>query len=1037
MKKIFIFLLIFLALQASATELSLRSWTYIAVDTSRAKWGDFDDPNWLRYFGLSFQDVNHDAFVDIVSGRYVYLNPGGKMLGPWQRIDLGFNVDAMISVNIDDDAQADVIAQALPDVYWLEAEDATAKSWKARVIAQLPKTGHTNGQGYRLADVSHGGKPEMVMTANGGVYAIEIPPNPAYQSWRVIHIVESNSDEGFDCTDIDGDGDLDVVAGSSDTDGEHADILSWYENPGRRKGSWKTHKIGMTVNAIDRVEIADLDNDGMVDVAVAEEQFPPKGPTAYLFWFEQKKDGNWERHTVVEQWSLHNLDAGDIDQDGDIDLVTCEHKGDDLKLQVWENDGDGNFSEVLLDQGKESHLGTQLCDLDQDGDPDIVSIAWDNYKNLHLWRNDAISFYPKMPDWNRVSNIDFDFPISKTGAQVATLVFDVDKDEVDDFVIASYTGMEWYKKTDGGNKWSMNPEISWERYVIDHGDAVHIEAGGESYDIDGDGDLDIVMGGSWKSNQVWWWENPYPDFEKSTPWKRYLIKDGGKNQHHDQIIDDFDGDGRGELFFWNQRAKTLYYSEIPKNPKQQDAWFLNTVYTWESPENYEGLAAADIDQDGLIDLVGGGLWFKYISDQTFQPNIIDDYPTSRSATGDLIKSGRPEVVIGSGDTVGPLNLYEWKNSKWNRTTLLESVDHGHTLQVADINADGYLDIYTVEMHSPGAGELAKQWILYGDGAGNFRRQVVSVGTGTHEGALGDLDGDGDLDILQKDFNHQRRIDIWLNNGIAVDTGDVRISTCFYKGSEHFKIKTISATYFLEKSSGGFSSIFDNDGRDWVAFSNSGDAKYPESAARDYRGVPNMVHGKVVDAGAGHPGFNVVRSAKQVNDSTIRFVSDSGGFVWSWTFSDHYAKLTIEETIEDQTYWVLYEGPVAGNYHPQSKYWGTDEGMRTEIPDFMNDGKIEETWQWVYFGDVNVDRVLFIAQKTPDDLPDVLGFLGATNAGLNAIDGMVVFGFGRNKRTKPLLEKGNTFYFGFYESGVRSSDDYKNLSGYVGKFIEKK
>ena len=175
----------------------------------------------------------------------------------------------------------------------------------------------------------------------------------------------------------------------------------------------------------------------------------------------------------------------------------------------------------------------------------------------------------------------------------------------------------------------------------------------------------------------------------------------------------------------------------------------------------------DIDLDGKLDIVGGGNWFKHMEGKKFEAKAIDnDYRFTRSAAGDLIKGGRPEVVIGSGDGVGPLNLYEYKDRKWLKHTLIEKVDHGHTLQTGDINDDGNLDIYTAEMYRPGAGPNCNQWVLYGDGKGYFNIEVLSTAIGTHEGKIGDLDGDEDLDILQKDFQQDRRVDIWLNNGTA-------------------------------------------------------------------------------------------------------------------------------------------------------------------------------------------------------------------------------------------------------------------------------
>ncbi|OFY61492.1 MAG: hypothetical protein A2X04_17780 [Bacteroidetes bacterium GWF2_41_9] len=69
------------------------------------------------------------------------------------------------------------------------------------------------------------------------------------------------------------------------------------------------------------------------------------------------------------------------------------------------------------------------------------------------------------------------------------------------------------------------------------------------------------------------------------------------------------------------------------------------------------------------------------------------------------------------------------------------------------------------MYRPGSGDECRQWILYGNGKGQFDIQVLTIGIGTHEGKLGDLDGDGDIDILQKDFQETRRVDVWFNNGV--------------------------------------------------------------------------------------------------------------------------------------------------------------------------------------------------------------------------------------------------------------------------------
>ena len=109
--------------------LASDGWTYLQIDSQRAKFGDWDEPEFLRYFGVQAFDLDRDGYQDIVSGRYYYLNPGHDMSGEWARGDFGWNVDGMLALDIDGDRYADVIAEALPDIYWLEANELSAEAW--------------------------------------------------------------------------------------------------------------------------------------------------------------------------------------------------------------------------------------------------------------------------------------------------------------------------------------------------------------------------------------------------------------------------------------------------------------------------------------------------------------------------------------------------------------------------------------------------------------------------------------------------------------------------------------------------------------------------------------------------------------------------------------------------------------------------------------------------------------------------------------------------------------------------------------------
>jgi hypothetical protein len=380
--------------------------------------------------------------------------------------------------------------------------------------------------------------------------------------------------------------------------------------------------------------------------------------------------------------------------------------------------------------------------------------------------------------WRHLSTKTGDLAPPNSGDQQTSLaVADFDGDRVNDFVVTERTkapSVVLYRRTASG----------WDRSVVD-ATPQHIEAGSEAFDVDGDGDQDLLVGGDWMSNGVWWYENPLPELALGTPWRKHIVKDWGETKHHDQAFGDVDGDGRAELAFWNQGGRALYVCEIPAKPAAAERWPCTAVYTWsddgemlqrqtkpypgfKAVNEHEGLTAADVDGDGKLDLVGGGRWFRHEGGTTYTPNVIDaSYQFTRSAAGQLIEGGRPEVVLTVGDGWAPLVLYEWLKGPWVPKVVLPEVDCTHSLRLVDFDRDGHLDIWVAEMRLNGGNPGAKNQLLFGDGRGGFEPVVISEGIGLHESEIADLDGDGDLDVLGKPYNWDApRLDVWINDGPA-------------------------------------------------------------------------------------------------------------------------------------------------------------------------------------------------------------------------------------------------------------------------------
>jgi hypothetical protein len=265
--------------------------------------------------------------------------------------------------------------------------------------------------------------------------------------------------------------------------------------------------------------------------------------------------------------------------------------------------------------------------------------------------------------------------------------------------------------------------------------------------------------------------------------------------------------------------------------------------------------------------------------------------------------------------------------------------------------------------------------------------------------------------------------LFLALGVA-SVQAVTITNADYEGRAQFKIETAGATYFYDCAGGGFSRLIDRDGKDWISFKkepSTGSA----AAGAAYRGIPNMVFGKNnPDAGAGHPGHDMCESTVVASDA-IRTVSKSGRWAWTWRFTEENAVLTVEQVDPDHPYWFLYEGTIGGHWSPRTSYWGSNRGGPQHETPFGRD-KMFDRWRWIYFGDEAAPRVLLAAQVAADSSTNTLWYMGNSSANVDAPDGMVVFGFGRDQNGPLLRGAGQRFVLGFVEEAVKDEAAHKRL-----------
>ena len=567
-------------------------------------------------------------------------------------------------------------------------------------------------------------------------------------------IVSTSNGIGLDVIagDLDGDGDLDLVGSGGSNAGSG---VYWYENlDGTGKFSTSRAIGAGQLENRGSIELVDMDQDGDLDLL--------SGWFYLAAWYPNDGHGNFGARTVIRDETFNGAGydefaAADLDGDGDPDVIGLSGSvfGPTDKLVWFRNNGGGTFNpatENFIDAlANENGVGhVAPADLDGDGDIDLVAT-----QTAPFGGDNRVVWYKNIDGAGSFSG---KLTISTATQQLSDVaVTDVDGDGDLDVVSADYgfNAVRWHENTAGNGS-------AWTDHLIDATASVSYFVNVADMDLDGDPD---VLVATRVTNEARWIENTAGN---GSAWTNRLITGGVANPAA-TIAADLDGDGDLDVatasvndnkIAWNEN-RTIHRNAVFGASVNMDG----TVGQMTPPR------VADLDRDGDPDVVvtmrtdGRLVW---LDNNGTSPdlwplrNVATGIPsfTESSTVADLDGDGDLDVAISPGG--GFLHWYQSNGAPlpaFTDRSIPSSLTPGLRVASGDIDGDGDVDLLALSYS-------ALAW-YDNDGAalpGWTERSITGSFTNPRALLLADLDRDGDLDVVTSNADAPRLV--WYENNGA-------------------------------------------------------------------------------------------------------------------------------------------------------------------------------------------------------------------------------------------------------------------------------